>query len=78
VSLREALLAPFERIGAYVSGKLEKWSEKLESNIDKNVTEASKAPPAAASGGAMNPLMGGTVAFAALGSAFAFVTKQLA
>ena len=76
VSLQEALLAPFERIGDYLSGKLENWSKKLESDFDKKVTEVSKTSAPAMSG--MNPLMGGTVALAALSSAFAFVTKQLA
>ena len=59
-------------------GKLESWSKKLESDFDKKVTEVSKTAPPAASGGAINPLMGGTVALAALSSAFAFVTNQLA
>lgn len=78
VSLSEALLAPFERIGQYLSGKLEKLSEKLEGDFDKQVSEFGKAtPPAPSPGATLNPLMGGTVAFAALGSAFAFITKQL-
>jgi hypothetical protein len=76
VSLQEALLAPFERIGNYISGKLEKWTAKLETNLDKQVAEVSKAtPPPPAAG--MNPILGGTVAFAAASSAFAFVTSQL-
>jgi hypothetical protein len=81
VSLAEALLAPFGRVGQYLSGKLEKLSEKLEGDFDKRVADISKAPPAPAPapapGPGINPLMGGTLAFAALGSAFAFITKQL-
>lgn len=80
VSLNEALLAPFGRVGQYLSGKLEKLSSKLEGDFDKQVATISKTPapaPAASAAPGMNPLMGGTVAFAALGSAFAFITKQL-
>jgi hypothetical protein len=76
VSLTEAFLAPFRRVGQYISSKLETLTEKLDADFDKQVTDVSKAPaPAPAVG--MNPIMGGTVAFAALGSAFAFITKQL-
>ena len=76
VALQEALLAPFNQFGAYLFSKPEKWLEKLETEFDKKVSEASKTEPLPASAG-INPLMGGTVAFAALRSTFAFVTKQL-
>jgi hypothetical protein len=77
VSFTEALLTPFGRVGQYLSGKLEKLTQKLDGDFDKQVTDISKLPAAPPPAPGMNPLMGGTIAFAALGSAFAFITKQL-
>ena len=95
ISVREALAAPFVRLGQMIAGKIEKLStsaEKgLQAELDKGLqgaaptggVAAAPAQPQQASGAAaaMRPggmLLGAGVAFAALGSAFAYITKTLA
>ncbi len=85
VSIKEAVVQPFSRITKFFSNKIEEWSssvdKKFEQQVDSVVTDKAQAPKAPAQaapqtniGGA---LMGGSVAFAALGSSIAFITKQL-
>ncbi len=88
ISLREAIIAPFIRLGHAISGKLEditsQAEKKLESKGSQVVTDVHKAadqPPAQpkktnqnAQGGL---LAGGGIAVAALGSSLAFITKTL-
>ncbi|MFW5845218.1 MAG: hypothetical protein ACOCXJ_03235 [Planctomycetota bacterium] len=90
VSLSEAMMRPFARIGRYLSSRLERWQNESERSFDTQATTAGTATPSspliptapaptAATGlGATAPLVGGSLALAALGSSFAFVTAQLA
>lgn len=84
VSIKEAVFQPFTRIGRFFSSKIEAWSasadKKFESQVadvvaDKDLPAKTEAGPAPAGVGTV--LMGGSVAFAALGSSLAFITKQL-
>jgi uncharacterized membrane protein YhdT len=90
VCIREAMYAPFSRLWGLIEGKIEGLSSAAEKNLqgsfDKAITPgAAPAPapaPAAAKGDGKMPggtmLIGASVAFAALGSALAFITKTVA
>lgn len=93
VCVREALLAPFSRLWNIVESKIESWSgdaeKKLQADFTKVVndpktvaaaTATATAPPAAAKPAAdkSGMFLGVSVAIAALGSAFAFISKTLA
>jgi hypothetical protein len=88
VSLVEALYMPFTRIGKFVVSRAEKWSSSSEKEFDKQLDDkadkaaaaaaaASKAAKAANQGQIGPILMGGGVAFAAVGSALAYVVAEL-
>ena len=84
VSISEAIMQPFTRIAKFISGKIENWSSSADKNFEKQVgdvlsdkpvqTKVAAAPAQSSFG---STLMGGSVAFAALGSSLAFITKQL-
>ncbi|MCK4850012.1 MAG: hypothetical protein KAT11_01615 [Phycisphaerae bacterium] len=84
VSLVEALLAPFLRLGRMLTGKIESITAEAEKKFDSKASTAmsqATAAPAAKGGlggstGGM--LLGAGVAMAALGSALAYITKTLA
>lgn len=85
ISLGEALVSPFQRLGRVLTGKIEaitaQAEKKLETTAGAAVTQVQAAPaPARAGAGLMagGLLMGGGVAVAALGSAVVYVTKTLA
>jgi len=89
ISLREALVSPFMRLGKLLSGKIESITTQAEKKLDASATAAMSrlepAPGAAApaprptSGLATGGmLMGAGVALAALGSAVAYIAKTLA
>ncbi len=93
VCMREALLAPFGRLWSIVEGKIESWSgdaeKKLQADFTKVVNDPTAAANAAATTTAAAPaakpagdksgmFLGVSVAIAALGSAFAFISKTLA
>ena len=93
ISLKEAILSPFQNIAKSVMGKIEGLGAAAQAKIEKAGTEATdavaegKAPaapapapaPAPAGGGAAAGMfMGVSVAIAALGSAFAFIAKSVA
>jgi len=88
ISLQEALLAPFARLWGFVVGKIEAMStaseRALQSATGSIVVPAPVAPaqPAPAGGGTAigrsGLLMGFGVSLAAIGSAFAFITKTFA
>ncbi len=88
ISLREAVAAPFKRLGGAVMGKIESIGASAEKKLDKAgaeaVSEVRTAPdekgakPQAASGQLGGVLAGGGIAVAALGSSLAFITKTLA
>ena len=93
ISLGEALAAPFKRVWSFFARKIEALSAQPEKRLDEQLTAATAAaakgaagaagPAAPASagatlGGPVGLLVGGSVAVAALGSAFAYTTKSLA
>lgn len=87
VSLLEALLQPFARIGRFVGERLERWQAKADQDFHQQAAtvgtgaQTSGAPPPSpqpVGGGLAMPVLGGSIAFAAVGSSFAFVTRQLA
>jgi len=84
ISLREAMVAPFKRIGRLVTGKLESITSEAEKKLDASATAAmrSSAAPAEAPKQGMSAstgglLMGAGVAVAALGSALAYIMQSL-
>lgn len=102
VSFREAMLAPFVRLGRFVGGKIEAISsaaeKEVEAQMDKvtqqvqaGVQEAVREAPqvvrqsaepspsgTSAATSKRDLLIGASLSVAALSSAFAFVTRQLA
>jgi len=87
ISLREALIAPFTRLWGFIMGKIEAMSGNLEKQLQKSTDTLMQAPPktaaapAPATGMASGPasmLVGLSVSAAAIGSAFAFITKTFA
>jgi hypothetical protein len=87
ISISEALVSPFQRLGRLLTGKIEAMAAAAEKKLDKTATVAADqlqkgAAPAQAgapAGGLLagGLLMGGGVAVAALASAVAFVVKTL-
>ena len=84
VSIKEAIFQPFTRIGKFISGKIEDWSSSADKKFEKQVGDVLSDKPVDTPAKAEAPqanfgstLMGGSVAFAALGSSLAFITKQL-
>ena len=87
ISLREALVSPYQRLGKLLSGKIESITAASEKRFDETAGRAmSVAPTAPAKAAAGQPtggllagglLMGGGVAVAAMGSAMAYITKTL-
>lgn len=91
VSLREALLAPFKRLGGMIMSKIEAWSSRAEtefqqeaqqalsSSASQGPAQAEQKPPAATpTSGPASVLLALSVGVAALGSAYAFIMKTLA
>lgn len=89
ISMSEALVSPFQRLGRLLTGKIEAITsageKKLDTSVGTAVAEAQSSPQkpdgtatAAPSGQAIGGiLMGGGVAIAALGSAWAFIANQV-
>ncbi len=89
ISLREALVAPFKRLWNFILGKIEAMSGSYEKDLQKSADAMLQAapPPAAGSpaagalakipGGPAGLLVGLSVSAAAIGSAFAFITKTM-
>ena len=89
ISISEALVSPFQRLGRLLTGKIEAITsageKKLDTSVSTAVAAAQSSPQkpggtatAAPSGQAIGGiLMGGGVAIAALGSAWAFIANQL-
>jgi len=85
ISLREALVAPFSRLWRFLIGKIEAMSTSSEKDLQQQTAGFLQAPPTAAPATAGQPassraglLVGLSLSAAAVGSAFAFVTKTLA
>ena len=80
ISVREALVAPFVRLWAFLIGKIETMSSASEKELQKSTDGALSAQPGAAgqpAGGTSGLLVGLSLSAAAISSAFAFVTKTL-
>lgn len=85
ISLREAIAAPFQQVGRMLTSKLEGLTAKpgmilkLKGNEAVESAQEKKQPPVSsgASESAGGLLAGVGVAFAALGSSLAFITKTL-
>ena len=85
ISLREGVLAPFQRIGELVASQFEKISaareKKIHESMEKGTSDSTKKtgtqPPAAQVPGIGGILAGGGVAFAALSTSFAFAATSL-
>ncbi|RKH10294.1 kinesin [Corallococcus praedator] len=92
VSLWESMTMPFMRIGAFISGKVEKLAasgeKEFDSTLEHGYTQTVTAPPAGAApaaaapaapaaGGLAGVLAAGGIAFAALGSSLAFILTQV-
>ena len=87
ISVAEALVSPFHRLGALLTNKITGLASDAEKKLDtagsSAFTPAATAkkpaqPPAQPGSSGGNLLMGGSIAIAALGSAVAFITKTLA
>jgi hypothetical protein len=93
ISLSEAIVAPFRRLGAAAAGKIESIATAAEKKLDQVGSDTvvripgvgDRPPPSQATqqskagGMGLGPMLaGGGIAVAALGSSFAFVTKTLA
>jgi hypothetical protein len=91
ISLSEAIVAPFRRLGAAAAGKIESIATAAEKKLDQAGSDTvvripgvgDRPPPSQAAqqskDGGMGPMLaGGGIAVAALGSSFAFITKTLA
>lgn len=80
ISLSEALLSPFLRLGRMLTGKIESITAEAEKKFDSKastaINQATAGPASKGNTGGM--LLGAGVAMAALGSALAYVTKTLA
>ncbi|NIA06721.1 MAG: hypothetical protein GWP14_03635 [Actinobacteria bacterium] len=80
ISLGEALLNPFQRLGKMLTGKIESITAQADKKFDSQaatvMNRTTTATPAAGGTGGM--LLGGGLAIAALGSALAYITKTLA
>ncbi len=85
ISLREGILAPFQRLGELVASQFEKISaareKKIHESLEKGVSgpkkKTSTQPAASQASGIGGILAGGGVAFAALSTSFAFVATSL-
>ncbi len=82
ISLWETLVSPFTRIAKMITGRIESMTTAAEKKLDAVATSVTSAPakqqPTQQKGAmAGGMLMGGSVAIAALGTAFAFIAKTL-
>ena len=83
ISIREALLYPFKKIGSVFSSRFSTISKNVDAAFNQTVTDVSqgnfiKTPSSKSS--AFNPtslLMSGGIAIAALGSSFAYIMSKL-
>ena len=89
INMREALVAPFIRLGRLLTGKIESLTGQAEKKLDARASiamdrvatgaDAAPAPAGQGAGGSTGGMMmGAGVAVAALGSALAYITKTLA
>jgi len=83
ISLSEAIVAPFVRLGRILTGKIESITSKAEQQFDQRVETTVTAPaepaptPQKQSLANAGMLAGAGVALAAVGSALAYITEKL-
>jgi len=85
ISMGEALVVPFRRIGQFFAGKIQSLASSAEKGFDKKLDKALVASrqggpqlqPAQPAGSPAGMFIGVGVAVAALGSAFAYIMKIL-
>lgn len=81
ISLAEAMAAPFQRIGATLTRKVEGITQTAEKNLDQSTEQVMTAlppPPPNTPNPPGQMLAGGGIAIAAMGSSLAFMTKTFA
>jgi len=71
ISIWESVRAPFNQIADFIRKQVDKFADSRQAKIEQSFSSSS------ASGITRDLLLGGGVAIAALGSAFAYVTKAL-
>jgi hypothetical protein len=82
VSLWEAMIMPFQRVGSFIASKAEAFASSGDKALEEQLEVATTAPtpaPAAAApapGGAAGLVAAGGIAFAAVGSSLAFIVSQ--
>ncbi len=72
VSLEEALKAPFAKVRQFVVNQAEKFNKTQQTKVEKAISK----PPSTTAG--RDILLAGSLGFAAVGSAFAYITQALA
>ena len=88
ISLWESIKAPFQQLGTFIGKQVEKFSTSRQSEMEKQTARGMSTlekftQPHTGSGatttsaGVRDLLLGGGIAIAALGSAFAYITKAL-
>ncbi len=82
ISLWESIKAPFQQLSNFIENQIDKFNKSqytaLESGLGKGISNVGKPVAGGNSSTAMRDLLlGGGIAVAALGSAFAYITKAL-
>ncbi|MDP8217743.1 MAG: hypothetical protein P9M03_03345 [Candidatus Theseobacter exili] len=92
VSLSEALLMPFKKLSSFIEKNIDRFRSskynEMEKGLVKGIDEAGnslsaskevrkQSQPKASNGGVRDLVLGGSIAIAALGSSFAFITNTL-
>lgn len=72
ISIWESVKAPFKKISNVVKKQIDKFSKSRQDKLETGLSSPSS------SGMARDLLLGGSIAIAALGTAFAYITKALA
>ena len=85
ISVSEAIVSPFRRLGRMVTGKVESITQEAQTQLNSFATGnvdafTAQAAPSSSRGsllGGGGILLGGSVAFAAIGSAIVYITSTL-
>jgi hypothetical protein len=71
ISAWESVKAPFQKVAGFIKKQIDKFTKSGQSQMDKTLSAPS------ASGMTRDLMLGGGIAIAAIGSAFAYITKAL-
>ncbi len=81
ISLWESIKAPFQQLANFIEKQIDKFNKSqytsLEAGIGKGFSDIGKPAGGSSSTAMRDLLLGGGIAVAALGSAFAYITKAL-